>query len=311
MLALQIRNVMIDNPYTENNEKPGIAIYLNKLKGPEDQTVSITINNSIDVGSGESYRIGRLDLKGKRVDGLIRFNHAVSRESGAMAITVRNYDAKGPRIEFRQPVVVRPNTVGHKSRKYGSAIVVYREPRDSGAAVLGNVHLYDPDIRDDRTVPKIVRYIYVRDLTGATIENVTVNGTINGTGISRARPMIEFAASGSVADGGSLLRHDTGNQNFTLGASNYKRVITNAGSSRTVTVTLQDVPENWPIVTIEVKARNDLRIKPAPSSYITMDGAGPIHQIKSHVVGSMISLRRCSDRHWCVESKSGQWTARE
>ena len=123
-----------------------------------------------------------------------------------MAITVRNYDVNGPRIEIHKPVAIRPNVVGHTSTMYGSAFVVYRERKDTGASVIGNVHFFDPEIRDDRAVPKILRYFHVRDLTSSTIENVTINGTIRGVGITSPSRMVEFDASGTVEDKGGLLR---------------------------------------------------------------------------------------------------------
>jgi hypothetical protein len=303
-----LEDIVIDNPYSADNQGNGYNSYLNALPGPVDKHVSITINDATDERSASSFVVGKLDTKGYKVDGFIRFNRPRSIESRAMAFVARNYAANGPRLEFREPLAIRPNTDGHRSVKYGSAMVVFRERDDSGAANLGNVHFYDPQVRDDRNVPNTRHFFHIRDLSGPPVENVTISGTISGVGLPAPINMVIFDGSGEVEDRAGLLEHHTGSRNLSLVYSNYARRITNQGSSRAVTVSLGRVPAGWPPVTLEVREPNDFIVRSTIAGSFIASDRGQHRQMKSSTVGATVTLRHVANGEWRVLNVSGDWT---
>ena len=303
-----LEDVFIDNPYTEGNRGNGITVYLNNLAGPTDKTVTIRIVNPVDKRSRGSIVIGKLDLDGHTLDGQIIITNPVSIEARLSAFTARNYDAAGPRIEIHSPLAIRSNNSGHFSSEYGSAFVVYREKTDAGAANLGNVHFFDAEIRDDRNLPKVRHYFYIRDLTGPDVHNVTINGRISGAGITRAGAMVDFDGAGKVEDTGDLLVHNTADRSFKLAFSNYVRKVTNAGSTRPVTVTLDTVPAGWPAVIFEVREAQLFRVDPDAASRILPGSNGAGKYIQSNETGAKLTLRRRSSTAWFIEEQVGTWT---
>lgn len=302
-----VENVIIDNPLTAGNKGNGISIYLKSLPGPEDKQVSITINNPVDEGSASSFKVGKLDTKEFNISGEIVFNIPVSRAPKAMAYVVRNYDVNGPKITFREPTSVNPNTAGHKSSKYGSAFLVYREPKDTGAKTLGNVHFLDPGIRIDRSAPGLAHFFHIRDLTGNPVRDVSIEGDIRGSGIKDSRRMVRFFGAGQIDDTGGLLTIHLKDRDLVINQSIYLSRITNRGSTKAVTAKLGTVPDGWPSLTFEVHAPNEFIIQPNDGASLLFPDGRRVPTIRSADPGATVTITRSSRSVWVVDSLEGNW----
>ena len=120
--------------------------------------------------------------------------------------------------------------------------------------------------------------------------------------------MVYFDGAGKVEDTGDLLVHDTGDRSFTLAFSNYVRKVTNAGSTRPVTVTLDTVPAGWPAVIFEVREAQLFRVDPDAASRILPGSNGAGKYIQSNETGAKLTLRRRSSTAWFIAEQVGTWT---
>jgi len=305
-----LEDVVIENPYTEGNDGWGITVYINSLAGVVDKEVTIRIINPIDKHSVGGLQVNALDLDGNTINGNIIIKNLVSIEPDLSAFTARNYDRDGPRIELHSPLTIRPNEGNNGSLKFGSAFIVYREPGDTGAAAIGNVHFFNPEIKDNRAIPRVKNYFYIQDLTGADVQNVTIDGQITGEGIVNPALMVDFYGTGRVEDLSQLITHDMTNASFTLAESIYLRLVHNLSNTATKIVTLSDdIPAGWPDVTFEVRVAQTLRIDPAANSTIVPFGTGAGKYLQSSTIGHRITLRRTSATQWKVVDIVGAWTA--
>jgi hypothetical protein len=309
-----LEDILLENIYTEGNGGPGIKFDLRRLGGDVDKTVSIKIINHTDKRSAQGIYISKLEMGDFQLDGHIEIFDPVSIEPRTSAIVQKNYDALGPRIDIHHPTAIRPNRANTPSISIGAAFLVYRDASDVGANNIGNIHFHDPVIVDDRPRAQVTNYFYFRDETrkqqAEDVLNVGIYGTIDASrGKNRGAPrMVVFDGAGEVEDAGGLLVRHLSNENFRLTFSDYVRTVTNTGSTRPVTVTLDAVPVGWPAITFEVVASQVLRITPDPGSRIVHGSGSPGRYTESSEVGARLTLRRTGESEWTAEEQVGSWT---
>ena len=312
-----LEDILLENIYTEGNGGPGIKFDLRRLGGDVDKTVSIRIINHTDKRSAQGIYISKLEMGDFQLTGHIEILDPVSIEPRTSAIVQKNYDALGPRIDIHHPTAIRPNRANTNSVSIGAAFLVYRDSSDFGAKNIGNIHFHDPVIVDDRPRAQVTNYFYIRDETrkqrADDVLNVGIYGTIDASrGRTRGTPrMVVFDGVGEVEDAGGLLVRHLRNENFRLTSSDYVRTVTNTGSTRPVTVTLEAVPVGWPAVTFEVTASELLRIVADPGSRILHGSSGYGRFIESREVGAKLTLRRTGASEWTAEERVGSWTLLE
>ena len=304
-----MEDIIIENPYTEGNDGIGITIGLNGIAGAVDKDIGIRIINHTDKESSNGIVIYKLDLDGNEVSGSIVIENPISIDPDLSAFTSRNYDSDGPRVDIINPTAIRPNESSNATVKYGSAFIVFRESTDSGATTIGNVHFYNPTIKDDRGTPEVLRYFYCRDETAQDdVVNVTIDGQITGEGITGANNMIDFYGSGRIEDKDNLIIHDMNDAGLSIERANYIRKVHNASNPGLETVTLDaSIPAGWPDVTFEVQVGQLLRIDPDGASHIYPGSTGVGMHIESDTIGSRLVLRRISTTVWYIVEQIGTW----
>lgn len=305
--ANRIEGVSIVDVYTENNVQGYGIITAPGTFANTGNRFEVEIRNHLSNNDLAGFLVGALNAGAAPPIGYIRYEGKIYNAVN-MGVLVRNYDYLGPRVTL-EVVIHDPNSFGQTSPKYGSGIVVYREPTDTGATSIGNVEIKNADIYDSRATAKMVRALYVRDETASpSVLNVDLLNPVRmdwaDASISK-NTRIWFAATGTVQDGKRVLGY-TVNSSFTMAQSGYFRTFDNSSWSAGRNITLATAyPVGGPDVTFKLTQALGLTLICEGSEIILPEG-GP--RLISSAQGASVTLRRVAAGEWHVVDRVGPWT---
>lgn len=139
-----MNNIVINNPYTENNNGGGIICSLRQLANKGFYT-SIEIINHRDVGSG--YGFG--SHYSINCEGVVKNSSPIYCNNKGSALFFDEHGASGVKTLVNSPTIINPQTNGNGiSPKYSSAITVIRDDNRVSSYAMGNIEITDITFED-------------------------------------------------------------------------------------------------------------------------------------------------------------------
>lgn len=183
-----LEEIRIVDLYTEANAGGGVLLALHQL-GPDSTPVDIEIRGHTSIADSSGMRTA---LMPRPAVGGILIHSPVYRRPGRHGFVARNWSADGPRIELIRPMVIDPNEVGTSSQRYGSAIAAYKSGDDPARpAVIGNLYIREPEVRDTRGKPRVSWAFYLRnDVDRSGMARVTLDSPRALEGVRPGRELL-------------------------------------------------------------------------------------------------------------------------
>ena len=141
------------------------------------------------------------------------------------------------------------------------------------------------------------------------MKDVDIRGRIKVSGQTTPALMMYHDGAGYISeDHGDVLTNNVTSSPLAFGQSTYTRKVTNAGAAGAITVNLDYMATNSPLVTFEVQAAQTLTIVPDAASFIYPGSNGVGKNMSSNNIGDRLTLRRQSPTTWYVVEEIGTWT---
>lgn len=308
--------IRLSNIYTENN-KGGILIALGQYSG-SNAIADIIIDNHTDDGSVNNFSVQQTSGE---FFGNIVINNPTWKNSYYSGLLVYNYAAASARIDIYNPVVINANISGNSSFGFNAAYMFYRHT-DAGEALLGNIHLHEPSVLDNRTPYANIRAFLFAD--GFTQTSNWSNVSIIDPKVIQVQSQQSYivglntAPFPIVSDKYGILVKDMADSDITIrskfgtnvtATTAYYRYLTNATSTDLRNIIFHDQIAAGTQVTVEVKSAHILRM--SLTSGWTFKPLGMLNQsIQSDVIGSRITVKKTgfSDASWTITDIIGTWT---
>jgi hypothetical protein len=308
--------IKLTNIYTANNVG-GILVALRHMVN--SSTLSdVIVDNHTDDGSNFGFTI---QVSEGGYTGAITNSNSVWRNPKITGCLIFAYSNTAPRIVIKNPTVINPATqdfYGHYA-----AFLFMINPPDTSTNFMGNVHIYEPEILDNRTpIPPYYGFELASNWTPNTLYKWKDVSIINPRKIQTLNqwsamacfqcddfPIFEDRYRSLVKDADAV--DITIRSAYGLGASEalaYYRTITNKGATALRSHTLSHLNANKTVVTFEVQAAQILRISPVTAwtlkPYMAVNQA-----IQSSVVGSKITFTKDNaTASWIASEVIGTWT---
>jgi hypothetical protein len=319
-------NIVLENIYTADNEGGGIAFSLQNLgDGGTDydydsdgviDAIDVHIINHFDDRSNNGIRVNSCYAN---MRGHVTIDNPVSYSAWVAGIQSRNWGSDCASIIINDPVIVNPNESQNATKKFGSAITIFRDPGDptdtdneaNGPDCIGSLTVRGADIYSDLAI--YLEYFWAQDqnVTDPCVEKVAFLDPVRIDG-NYETINIGLYGTGQITDKHRVMWFDMSTTTPTISRDFYASRFTNDTATGLQTATLDVlVPAGWPDVTFEVTdaagATHSLRIDPDGTSriYPLTQSAGDF--IESNVKGSTVTLRRTSSTSWHIVSMSGRW----
>ena len=309
-----LQGIRLIDPITENNEGVGINIALRFLVD-SDQDIDITIINHVDRGSLTGFWIAQLDESTTgSVDGSINYINGTTFDNKASGILVSNYASKTtPKIFIDSPTIYRPNEAQTGLASDVAGIAFDRAIAFPNTNTMGNIHVRNPTIIDNRATPRMINAVNITDFKNVGYENCIIEDPVICQGV----------AGGDITNVNNIIKLDSGvtftNKfnvapfNLTSGSkvmssnSAYGR-LTNAGATTITSFNLpglsgsliqsemEFVVEEGQLMRITPVSANILPLSPVVGKYIQSTGKG-----------NSIVLEKIADDEWIIRSIVGVW----
>jgi hypothetical protein len=300
-----LENIRIISPITRNNKGAGILISPALLSNV-NRPIDILVANHTDDGS--FYGFLTSTVKGS-LPGTITVRNPIWKNSYGCAFVSRNWSAQGPTIEVLNPTVIDPNTGGSTSPNLGAAFLIYKAANDTGDQIIGNVHIFNPDIQDTRAKKLVTSSFCYRDLVaGRRIIKCSLTDPILSPFSPPSRFAVVHNAELAVSDKNRYLTTDFGAYTRYVNYTYYSSLYHNQTSTTTRILNLDKVNANFPEVTVEVRAAQPIRIVPAATDNILPNSTINGKYITSGTVGSKVVLKKTTDNNWFIKEMVGTWT---
>jgi len=303
-----VENIKIIRPETSGNDGAGIFIALANLIGSTND-VSIIIDSPLDDGSAYGSYIGKLEYSAMgKLGGVARITNPTYLNSQRAASYINNYASQNtPSLIFDKPVILNPNSL---SEIDGNGFTFKREIAATNTNKMGNLTIINPDIRDIRTVPKMIFCMDFNDEKDQGFEKVFIIDplALEGTVTNDLNYKISIRDGGvNVSDRKKLLVGNFSSNRILLDRV-YTR-LTNIGATALVNFTLStsafliDAP-----TTFVVEDADGIKLTPSVSMNILPLSAVNGKFITSTNLGSSITIRKLSSASWIIENMIGTWT---
>ncbi|HEV7380783.1 MAG TPA: hypothetical protein VGN64_13380 [Dyadobacter sp.] len=298
-----LEDIRIINPITRNNAGSGITINLAALS---NSALPVTIQVSGHSDDGSFYGMAFNGVTGS-MSGSILIENPVWKNNIWNGFNSRNYSSTACPIEIRSPTVINSNTIGNTSVYLGAAMLIYRAANDVGAPNIGNIHIYNPKVQDNRATKLITSAFVFQDLSEVgPVRNCSLIDPISLTGLDDNMYVAVFGDV-TISDRYSKIAKDLGPWHLLMTYSSYKKVIHNEAATAMRTLALLNVMREFPEFTVEVRAAQEIRIIPDAANNIVPLAPTSGKYISSSVVGSSITLKKNSNNSWFVKELIGTW----
>tara|TARA_R110000772_G_scaffold268735_1_gene398399 strand:+ start:5058 stop:6962 length:1905 start_codon:yes stop_codon:yes gene_type:complete len=311
--ADRIENIRLNNTYTQGNAGAGIQISILPLTNSGDR-VEIAITNHIDKESGIGFWVSQVnESTSGTISGSINYINGTIFDTEKAGILVSNYASqKTPKIFIDHPTIYRPNNSGSALVFDSAGIAFDRAVAFTNTNKLGNIHVKNPVIIDDRAVPKMVNCINISDFKNVGYENCVIEDPLQ----------LEGFSSGDIND---VFRINQGVV-FTDKFNSISSVVTtskalsafaayglfkNTGAAGLVTFNL---PGSFGADTnlTEIKFIDDtgtgIRLEPLAGRNILPLSPVTDKYIQSTQQGASIIIQKRDDNTWYIKEIIGTWT---
>jgi len=175
-----IENVNVVDLSTSNNTF-GLLVSLGKLD-TNSKAVGISIQNHKDENS--EYGMVIIGSRSTIVPGSIDVEKPIWRNSKSNGLVIRNNDYRSLKINIKHPYIFNPNANKNADAIKSSAIAIYDLPSLKIVPYyIGNIHIYTPVIRDTRSLPLTSHAIYLGDLNGRRMSDISIVDPLQFEGI--------------------------------------------------------------------------------------------------------------------------------
>lgn len=297
----EMRGVRLDNIITRNCDGPGVKLVLNDL--PTDYEVDIVVRGHRDVGSQNAFN----PQYGTQMTGGIIYRDGYSSQAKGSGAFIRGWRANSCPILIENFTCDDPNAANDTVNAYnGHAISIFSAGSDS-ADDIGNIDIVGLRARDRRASPQMKSAVYARNTIAlGTSSKVRVIRPYEMEGHTEQAVELKFTSNFVLEDPYELTRRA-----YTTDASysttSQHSLISNAGASGTVTISLDSNCQVGDRIRCRVEAAQEFRIDPDGSSFI-MPGGGAGVRIVSNTIGAELTIRRDSLTVWYIERAVGIWT---
>lgn len=309
-------SIKLTNIYTAKN-KGGILIALRPFRNSAS-IGDVVVDNHTDEGSVIGFT---LQVNEGNHAGNVTVSNPVWRNPLSAGLLVYGYSNTGARVSIQNPTVFNVGSIPFYGQN--AAFLFMLNAGDTTNYTMGNVHIYEPEIVDNRTpIPGYYGFLYVSNWGTNSAWKWTDNSIINPRRIQTANQWSAIACLSCldfpiVSDRYGVLTKDSPTTDiyvrsaFGLGATEpiaYYRTITNKGATGLRTHTLSHLIGDKAEVTFEVKSAQPLRISPVTAW--TLRPLVAINQsIQSNVVGSKITFKKDNaSASWLASDIVGTWT---
>ena len=288
-----IKNVIFDNPYTNNN-KAGISLYLQNLETESD----ITINNHYE----KKKKNGLFISKNKNSKGRIIINNPYYINNKENGISLRNCYNSDCKIIINKPYIMNFNTEDHTSRYIGGISIYTLDSAENYP--LGNIEIVEPYFTC-HTQTSLFAIYFGDQVNDNTIQNITLKNIIykqSNLRVGGDTKINNFI----LEDINNILKLDV-NSNISFEQINYYSLVTNSNytSSRINTLT-NNFPIGQEITFRRTNSLKNLTIKLDAGLYCYLFNNTEAPQIKL-TMGSSITMKRVSDTEFIVTNLVGTY----
>jgi hypothetical protein len=297
----ELRGIRLHNVITRNCSGPGIKAVINDL--PSDYPVDIVITGHRDEGSQNAFN----PQYGTQMTGAITYRDCHSVEAQGSAAFIRGWRSVSCPILIENFTVDDPNAANDTTNAYnGHAVSIFATGSDA-ADDIGNIDIVGLRARDRRGSPQMKSAVYARNTVAAgTSSKVRVIRPLEIEGTTSQGVELKFTSDIVLDDPYELTRRDyTGDATYST--SSQHALITNAGASGTITISLDSNCAIGDRIRCRVEAAQEFRIDPDGSSSI-LPGGGAGVRIANSTIGSEIELERISSTVWYLRRSLGIWT---
>ncbi len=308
-----ITNVQLINPYTADNEGVGINIALGFFTGG-GEVVDITIESHTDERSLSAFWIAQLVDSGEGgVDGSINYLNGTSFDAKETGILISNYAAeRTPHIFIDSPVIYRPNANNGSLVTQFAGIALERAVAFANTNLMGNIHIKNPYIKDNRGTKLMRQGISITDFKNTGYDNVVIENPkkIEGVQSQSVSDLVRIDRGVVVTDDFNALARNFTVSPPTFGGTSALGLITNEGATSLTGFTLpanqsRDVNNRVSFLNMEPTG---LRASPSSTASILPLSQVDGKYIMSVEVGARIDLIRLSNNNWYIEKMIGNWT---
>lgn len=298
----ELKSIRIVSPRTANCSGAGIAANINDL--PAGYELDIVITDHVDDGS----LYGFIPQRGTPMVGRFDYINGCSRDAGDTGIAVRSWQSTSTLLRIIDPVIINPNANDLSGVSYSGHGISVFNPGSDGNLDIGNVLIVRPRVVDNRGTALMKDCIYGRNIEATgVVSKIRVLDPQELSGNTANKIGIRFGGTSYLRDPLYLTKTDlTASADY--GASAHASLVTNAGASGSVTVTLKDTMlANDTETTFRVDAAQTFILDPEATSTILWDGAIQGATIRANRIGAWITLRRTSATIWQVVGGGDGW----
>lgn len=295
-------DITVRDCFAYNNVNHGFNVSPSQCPGANPYTLTVDFINCVDDASGFGFGVQEMFVDGDTISGHINFINCHSRNAEGSGFSVRNYDALGVPIIVDQCSVIDANRSGSAVVRTNAPFSVYNESADTGAASIGNVHLYNPRIVYTGTAPNITDF-HFHGLSTAVTNCSLIDPLEIGHPFPAEAYQLYVDGYITLSDIYETMVHE-GTETIQLYAlgTNY----TQSGSAP-ATFTLPS-EASCPDLTFYTKTGFGLTIDPDAGSVIYPLGTSLGKYITTTNNGATVTLRRVSATQWRILNITGTWT---
>lgn len=299
-----IKNIILENLYTENNSGNGIDLWLPNLDNTTDHTVSIKIINHHDIGSKNGERLGGIHSNIRH--NIVTENPLLENNDGG--IMMRDcFDNGKDKVMIINPKIINCNYYTSPAVTYVCGISGYTT-NDETTEQIGGVTIINPYVSSA-----------VTDTTRRSITFYDTTNTNRANNVDIINPINKQDNLNIAIYGDNLIFTDefnkykwVGDSNKTLGSSElYSRLSNiNFTTSRTITLPL-NLPIGYKVTFINEKASNRFKIQFDATDYCRYFNSNAGNLINSDSMNSLITIQKVADNEWIVENIVGEFSVSE
>jgi hypothetical protein len=297
-----LENIVIDNPYTENNVY-GI-LFAPELLKDTGKKVDVKILNHVDYLSDYGFKAWTLT---GALKGLLEIIHPVWKNNKFNGASIQDYSVNGALIQITKPTIIDCNQV-NTTDDYpdDSAIAVYRSTSDVGTQAIGNVQIVEETVIDTRNPVTTSAGVYFADDKGVGIQKCSYINPI----LLQTRNSGRTVLNGEVSfrDENRIMVGDNPYFDQEIAGYSLRSLYHNELATDIIIFALRDSVQSKSEITFEVRSGWPIRIVPSATTRIAPLATANGKYIESSTVGSSITIKKLSNTLWMITKMIGNWS---
>jgi len=277
-----------------------------------DKNIDITIINHTDRGSLTGFWIAQLDESTVgSVDGSINYINGTTFDNEASGILISNYASiTTPKVFIDSPTIYRPNNAETGFASDIAGIAFDRAVAFPNTNTMGNIHVRNPTIIDNRAVPKMVNAINITDFKNVGYENCIIEDPIIATGVvgGDVNNIIKLDEGMTFTNKFKVASLDLTSGSKAMSVNSAYGTISNRGAAAITTYNLPTsggITEGTEIEFVSVEAQA-MRIVPVTATILPLSTVSGKY-IQSTAQGDSVVLKKLASGAWAIKSIIGTW----